>query len=368
MITVCKVGQCAGCMACVSACPRSAIHIEDSLSQYDAVIDPDICIGCDLCHRVCPQNHPLDKTPPHLWQQGWATDEGIRSAGASGGFASAIAKAFLKEGAVCGCVFESGKVGFKVIEEQENLRMLSGSRYVKSDPTGIHEEIRDRLKQEKKVLFIGLPCQVAGVKRFIGEALEKNLYTIDLICHGSPSPSLLHLFLRQYGVQPENLEDLGFRNKQSFQLSNRSSCFVAKGTKDAYMIAFLNGLPYTENCYSCQYAQEARVSDLTLGDSWGSELPESEAKKGISLALVQTEKGEALLRMAEIHTVNVNAERAKQFNHQLEKPSVKPQGRDAFFEGLKKGKKFNKMVARVYPKQTFKQKIKGLLIRTKIYR
>lgn len=366
MATVCEKEQCTGCMACVGICPRKAIHIEDSLNSYNAVIEEKLCVECNLCHKICPQNHPVERNTPKLWQQGWAKDESIRKSSSSGGFASAIAKAFLNTGVVCGCVFEAGRVCFKIIDRKDDLYKLSGSRYVKSNPAGIHEEIRALLKDGKKVLFIGLPCQVAGVKRYVGVALEKNLYTVDLICHGTPSPNVLDVFLKQYGYKLSDLADIRFRVKDNFQQLDGYKSFTEKGTTDTYLIAFLNGLTYTENCYSCQYAQEKRVSDLTIGDSWGSQLSAEQTKKGISLALCQTEKGKQLLKMSDLELFDVDKERAKQFNHQLEMPSSKPSKREKFFRKLVQGKDFNELVVWAYPKQCLKQLIKSVLIQLRI--
>ena len=366
MTTVCELNKCAGCMACVDICPKRAIKIKDSLSTYNAVIDEKKCIRCNACHKVCQVNHPARAKAPINWHQGWIENLEMREECSSGGAATAISKEFLENGGiVCGCTFNEGKFIFEFANDKDDLKKFIGSKYVKSDPTGIYKKIKDRLKCAGKVLFIGLPCQVAALKNFIGTDLSDKLYTIDLICHGTPSPRVLDIFLKQYGLTLSALKDIKFRVKAKFQIYGDYKGIITKGVSDRYSIAFLNALTYTENCYSCPYAKTERVSDVTLGDSWGSELAIDEQKKGISLILSQTEKGNELLKMANLHLEAVDIEKAIANNHQLEYPSFRPTGRDKFFAGIK-DRKFNSLVFQQLPKQCLRQDVKKILIKLQI--
>lgn len=369
MKTVCEKNKCAGCMACVDICPKGAIKIKDELSAYNAIIQENKCISCNACHNICQNNYPVNVMGPKQWYQGWAKKIELREKSSSGGFAIAISEAFIDMGGkVCSCVFKNGKFTFEFAERKDELKKYVGSKYVKSNPECIYREVKNKLKDGEKILFIGLPCQVAAMKKFIGErGIEKNLYTIDLICHGTPSPELLELFLKQYQCTLAGLEDLQFRVKTRFMINTNHKGIITDGVSDKYSIAFLNSLIYTENCYSCLYARKERVSDLTLGDSWGSELETEEKKKGISLALSQTEKGDKLLNMSELHLEPVNINKAIASNHQLEYPSVMPEGRKQFFKKIGT-KKFNSLVFYQLPKQCLRQDIKEFLIKTKIIR
>ncbi len=368
MATVCELNKCAGCMACVVVCSKEAIKIKDSLSAYNAVIDEKRCIGCNACYKVCQANHPAKAKAPISWHQGWIENRELRKECSSGGAATAISMAFLENGGiVCGCTFKDGKFIFEFAKNKDELKKFIGSKYVKSNPTGIYKEIKGRLKREEKVLFIGLPCQVAALKNFVGTDLSGNLYTIDLICHGTPSPRLLDIFLKQYGLTLLKLKDIKFRVKAKFQIYGDYKEIITKGVSDRYSIAFLNALTYTENCYSCSYAKKKRVSDVTLGDSWESELAIDEQKKGISLILSQTEKGKKLLKMANLHLESVDLEKAIANNHQLEYPSFKPIGREKFFAGLK-DQKFNSLVFQQLPKQCLRQDVKKILIKLQVIR
>ena len=291
----------------------------------------------------------------------------IREHSSSGGAAFAIELAFVKKGGVvCSCAFENGEFTFSFAENAEQLRKFVGSKYVKSNPKDIYKKIWELLIVGRKVLFVGLPCQVAAVKNFVGEQLQKKLYLVDLICHGSPSPKVLDIFLRQYGLQLKDLHEISFRTKTIFQTNVNTKYLTTLGTRDCYTIAFLNGLCYTENCYQCHYAAVERVSDVTLGDSWGSEMEDMAQKKGISLILCQTEKGCSLVEDAELILCDVDINRAIEHNHQLRVSSNIPHQRENFFVMLQKGDPFNTAVRKCYPKQYMKQCIKGILIKLRI--
>lgn len=369
MKTVCNENQCTGCMACLEACSQDAITIKDDLKHYNAVIDGNKCIDCGACERVCQNNNDIKTATPIVWYQGWSKSEEQRSVSSSGGFAAELAKYFIaKGGIVCSCDFENGIFGFDFAESTDKVERFKGSKYVKSNPTGIYNKIRDYLKAGRKVLVIGLPCQIAAVKLFVGKQFKDDLYLVDLICHGTPSPKVLSLFLNEHGYLITKIRDIQFRHKGTFNIRKDGSNIGEKGVYDCYTLAFLNGLSYTENCYDCKYASCDRVSDLTIGDSWGSELDGNEIKKGISLVLCQTEKGKALLNNSNIHLESVNIEKAIEHNHQLKVPSKKPKKYDYFFNLLKNGTKFDIAVSKSLPRTWFNQQVKSVLIKLKVLR
>lgn len=374
MRTVCKQDLCTGCMACVGKCKKEAISIQDNVSAYNAVIDESKCVSCGACERVCPNNHKVNLNEPIYWKEGWAPDN-IRSKASSGGAASAMMEYFVNDGGyVAACLFSNGEFVFDITNKKEELVHFVGSKYVKSNPVGIYDKVIEKLKNGNSVLFIGLPCQVAAVKNYMlamPDNIRENLYTVDLICHGSPSPKILKFALYEKGIDILQLKEIRFRNKTNFGLSSRDEdgeykTIVPAGVQDMYTHAFLTSLDYTENCYSCRYATWGRVSDVTLGDSWGSNQIDREQEKGISLVLCQTTKGVTLIQNSGIKLEEVDIEKALEANHQLRHPSIAPETREMFFANLSKG--FYKAISKSAPKVYYKQKLKESLIKFKIIR
>ena len=371
MRTVCKQNSCTGCMACVGKCKKKAISIQDSFSAYNAIIDEGKCVNCGACERVCPNINKVKLNAPIYWKEGWASDD-VRMKASSGGAASAMMELFVNNGGfVAACLFRNGEFLFDITNKKDELIHFSGSKYVKSNPFGIYDKVIEKLKNGNKVLFIGLPCQVAAIKNYtkvMTSNINENLYTVDLICHGTPSPKIFNLALSEKGIDIKQLREIYFRNKTNFGLSSKNSVdeyktITPSGVQDMYTYAFLTSLDYTENCYSCQYATFGRVSDVTIGDSWGSNQHDNEQGKGISLILCQTNKGVSLIQNSGMRLGEVDIEKAKEANHQLKHPSIAPKTRGIFFENLSKG--FYKAISKSSPKEYYKQKLKEKLIKFK---
>lgn len=362
MNMVCSINMCAGCMLCADVCPQQAITIHKSVAAYSAIIDTNKCCNCGLCHKICQINFQPQFREPIFSTQGWAKDENIRYRSSSGGFATALEISFiLNGGIVYSCTYKDGEFCFASASTVEEVSKFAGSKYVKSNPSGVYKEIRYQVRKGRRVLFVGLPCQVAAVLNYCGES--ENLYTVDLICHGTPSPDLLFMYLKDNRISKEDVHSISFRSKTRFRLDSNEISITYPRILDFYTDAFLKGTTYTENCYSCKYARIERVSDITLGDSWGSELSKEEQLKGISLALVQSQKGMMLIESAELCLKNVSIETAVNNNHQLKHPSIMNADRKVFFSEIKKGNSFSLAYRRTFPKQYFKDKIKLLMIK-----
>ena len=367
MKLVCEKDMCTGCMACIDKCTKGAIHIEDSLKAYNAIIDPSKCVGCNLCYSVCQNNNSINLSKPQEWYQGWSKDIKVRESSSSGGAATSIIKEFIEEyGTVCSCVFSHGEFVFQFVDNLDEADIFSGSKYVKSNPKGIYKVIKQKLANDEKVLFVGLPCQVAAVKKYVGDKLERGLYTVDLICHGTPSPRFLKKFLSENGYDIRNIKSIQFRNKNKFHLYEDYVGIEPDRVDDAYTYAFLNSINYTENCYKCRYATQDRVSDITLGDSWGSVLSTDDKEKGISLISCQSTKGKELIKASEFNLIYVDVENAIKNNEQLIHPSNMPKERAIFFEKYFRTCNFKKSVAKTFPKVYYKQIVKKILIKMKL--
>lgn len=375
MITVCDKDNCSGCKLCSDICPTKAITIDESIKAYNAIIDEAKCIKCSLCRKLCSQNNAPGLTSPIDWYQGWSLNPDIRANSSSGGLAAEISKNFIKHGGeVLTCQFKDGKFSFGFFDNVEQVYTTAGSKYVKSNPVGVYKPLLDKLNAGKKVMMIALPCQIAAAKAYTKD--HENFYTVDLICHGTPSPKVLEYYLKGKDINISEIDSIRFRQKANFGLSDGYKAIYKFGT-DAYMYAFLNSISYTENCYFCKYAKPERISDLTLGDSWGSELSRDEQKKGISLILCQTSKGRDLLDMSHIELKQVDPEKAVAANEQLKRPSLKHKKREYLMDNIEKGKDFEKIMFRIDPKRTVKNIVKtiigknfhsgGVLLNSKVY-
>lgn len=365
MKTVCELNKCVGCMACINICHQKAINIEDSIISLNALINQEKCVNCGSCFRVCQVNHPLELNKTLAWKQGWIEDDAFRKKSSSGGLATAIAEDFTKSGGfVCSCEFKNGSFVFSITNDIAEIEKFRGSKYVKSNPIEIYSKIEELLKKGEKVLFIGLPCQVGGLKKYFGN--PKNLYTIDLICHGTPSPKILEFFLNDYNTSLKEINNISFRENSNFCIKIDDKLVAPVNTNDYYTYTFLNSIIYTENCYDCVYATRDRISDLTLGDSWGTELGIENEKKGISLVLAQTQKGLQLMKKINARLYEVDIEKAIIANHQLEYPSKRTSKRDKFLKLLTKSLNFNRTFRVCFPEKYYKLKLKKLLFSLKI--
>lgn len=326
--TVCPPEQCTYCGACTAVCTRNAITLTDRLRGSEAQIDSTKCVSCSACDRVCPVLHTPQKSEPIAIYQGWCTAEHLRLQGASGGVASAVAAAFIANGGVvCSCRFQNGECTFAFAETTEELAAFAGSKYVKSRAADLYRPLKQRLTDGQSVLLIALPCQVAAAKNFIGPALGEQLYTVDLICHGTPMPTVLAQYLNSHGIDPTTLADLRFRQKGAAPLVGYKA--LSPTGNDGYTTAFLNTISQSDGCLHCPFATTRRGADLTLGDAWQSDLPETERRRGVSLLLCQSEKGRRLIESASLHTAPV-PERLPAENQHLHTPPTPDAGRDAF--------------------------------------
>ena len=264
--------------------------------------------------------------PIETWAA-WRKDKAARAMSASGGLAAVISEQWINEGGVVyGAAFvkpfEFRHIRCSSIEE---LQRLKGSKYVQSSINGIHEKIEEDLKNGRKVLFTGTPCQVAGIcTRF--KQYKSQLYCIDIICHGTPTVQTLRDSISPTVFELE-FDRVEFRKNNQFQFvlkKNDEAVWSRALTHDLYLKGFFKAIFYRDCCYKCSFARVERISDLTLGDFWGIDqnAVSTSAEEGISLVLVNTEKGKELLDSVkdQIEKVKRPLQEAVSGNQQLQHP------------------------------------------------
>ena len=355
MISLVDKKNCTGCMACLQMCPMKCITVrEDDIGNLYPYIDRDTCIECGSCEKVCPeisinQKECLKKTDQAYAV--WSLNTNSRSASTSGGAAAEFYESALNQGYwICGVKYEEQyHVRHFLTKERKNISVFRQSKYVYSETENIYRQIKDLLQKKEKVLFISLPCKVAGLYSFLGGKLEENLLTVDIVCHGTPSYAQLMEHIKK--VATLNRGKLTFRknNEYIFEVTDNNKILYSKiGRQDNYLAAFLEGLNYRPSCYNCSYARPERISDITIGDFWGlgAEIPWNYPYTGsISAVLINTEKGRKFWNECSdrFFSEERSVEEAVKGNAQLNYPTPAHPKR-AEFEELYKQKGFEEAV------------------------
>lgn len=330
--------NCCGCGACMNVCPKKAISMqEDEYGFLYPQIDADLCVKCGACQRVCNFQYKEEINTPVQTFAACAKSDSIRKRSASGGaFASLANKTLAMNGIVFGAAFdESWKVCHTSIESEEKLHKLQGSKYVQSDVGTTYQQVKELLKEGRRVLYSGTPCQIAGLYGFLGKDNE-NLLTVDLICHGVPNQRILQDYLKSFG----ETEYFTFRDKSlgwgiNGKVAVRGSKKSRKLWQSAspYLYYFSQGFIYRDSCYKCKYTCQHRPADITLGDYWGIEKQHPEyldkdgfdTRKGISVMIANTKKGaEAIQSTTQFLYIKESTfEKAAAGNAQLVRPTQK---------------------------------------------
>lgn len=339
--------DCCLCKACLNKCPANAIVFDrEEQGFFYPRIDESVCVRCNACERVCPSLHPAGKNQgfsPRAYAAK-SKDLDARLSSTSGGLFLALAEKVTQEkGFVCGAVFEDGfQVRHAVSSDKNQVRRMKGSKYAQSDMGLAYREIEKLLAAGTPVLFCGCPCQVAGLKNFVGRD-DPSLYLVEIICHGVPSQRTLDTY-RAYLEKRfrGKITDMRFRDKALGWHNSAVSVRFDNGKKllepitvNAYMKAFLSGITQKEACYSCKYKNDQSGADITLGDLWGAEalLPQMDDNKGLSAVILRSEKGARLFdSLTEIEKTEFPLENVIKYNRNVLEPTQRSKDRARFFE------------------------------------
>lgn len=349
--------KCTGCRMCEQICPKNAIKMKENSEGFlEPVIDEKKCINCTICYNKCPQINGVDIDKERIKQQVFAAknkNEEEQKNSSSGGIFSNIADYILENnGIVYGASFkENLKLNHIRIESKKDLERLIGSKYIQSNICDSFENVKKDLENNKNVLFVGTPCQIGGLRNYLGKEYNK-LFTIDLVCHGVPNQKLFDKYInwmektnkskvKKYYFRSKDKNKWGLNLKIVFE-NNKIKYIPA--ALDPYYKSFLKGIVYRECCYSCQYANLNRIGDITLADYWGIEVehPTFYDEKGISAILINTEKGMQLFRNIKenIEYIDTNIEKVTKHNANLVKPTFRDKIRDNAYREIN-DKKFN---------------------------
>lgn len=203
MIHITDKKNCCGCSACVQRCPKQCIRLEEDTEGFlYPQVDEETCIKCGLCEKVCPILNQADKLPVQEVLAVKNPDEEERMNSSSGGVFLPLAREVINQGGVVfGAVYdENWEVHHVYAEKIEDVYPMMGSKYLQSKIGNSFKDIERFLKQGREVLFVGSPCQIAGLRTYLRNKQYQNLLAVDFLCHGVPSPGVWRRYLAEtYG-------------------------------------------------------------------------------------------------------------------------------------------------------------------------
>lgn len=310
MVKLVDIDICTGCEACKNACPHQSITMEYDREGFLQPVVGNTCIDCEICRETCPQEDRSQKRlnlPKRVYAATMHDTKALSHSSSGGAFVCLAREVLTCGGVVYGAAYTSANsVAHIAVCSEEQINGLQGSKYVQSEIGDVYQSVKENLAKNMAVLFSGTPCQVSGLKAFLKHDYAQ-LYTVDVICHGVPSPGVFREYIKylehQYGMPVTRYEFRSKINKwraiftTEIHFSDGRRKVRMDSAKEPYMHAFLTNLILRKSCYHCQYASTERVSDITLGDFWriGETAPYAHpTDKGVSLILVNSDKGKSL--------------------------------------------------------------------------
>lgn len=301
-----NLNECCGCMACYSACPYDAIMImEDNRGFYYPKVDKEKCVNCGLCEKICDyRNKKVSCKAPRNVLSLSASEKDILKNSTSGGAFSLVTDQVLKKDGIifATALHDDFRVKFISARNHVDRNKMRGSLYVQSYVGNTYKNVKEQLQHNTEVAFIGTPCQVAGLRAYLGKDYE-NLVLIEILCHGVPSNKLFlsHIKFLEDKYQ-KKAESYSFRDKRfAWWTHGIAEITFSDGTKkssydvQSFLNLFQRNLSLRESCFSCPYKKTERCADITLGDCWDKELSSRDKRYGKSLVLINTKKGESFL-------------------------------------------------------------------------
>ena len=376
MIEIVDKKECCGCSACVQICAKYCITMQaDEEGFLYPIVDKDACTDCGLCEKVCPIINQSEPSKPLKVYAAKNKNEEIRRQSSSGGIFTLLAEKVIVEGGVVfGARFdEEWNVIHSWTDTIEGIAAFRGSKYVQSTIGDTYREAKDFLKQGRKVLFSGTPCQIAGLKKYLYKDYD-NLLTVDVVCHGVPSPLVWRTYLdgtreqlrARRGIGKNSVSSsidelpvitgVSFRDKTNgwkkfgFRLryaaseaaSNSVSASAIKEEREIlqpfrdniFMQGFLANLYLRSSCYACAVRSGRSGSDISIADFWGVHdfYPEFDDDKGVGLILVYSEKGKLVYDVVEAQNIEATYEEGLKGNKCLEYSASKTEWTDLFWK------------------------------------
>ena len=310
--------NCFGCASCVQICTQSAIEMRYNKGFLYPFVDTYKCTKCGMCLEHCPVNFKFnDNIYNQKCYAAYSNDE-IAKDSSSGGIFTILGEYILEQGGVvCGAAFDDEwLVHHILVDNKKDLFKLKTSKYVQSNTKKVYSEIKNTLENNKLVLFTGTPCQVAGLYAFL-EKKYKNLYTVDIFCHGVPSPLVWKKYINEI-TDIKDIININFRDKninKDFMLNNKGwedfsltitkkngEIFSQNHRENIFFKGFLKNLYLRSSCYICPFTRTLRCGDMSIGDFWGYQRIDKkrDISKGMSAIIINSKKGEQFFQKINI--------------------------------------------------------------------
>lgn len=352
-IQLCKPEDCTGCQSCIQTCKHNAIQVQNDKHGFlHPIIDASKCIECGLCIKSCPILTPpscKNNIQPETWAA-WHPNKETRLDSSSGGAFSAIAEWVLdNNGVVFGASLSKDlEVKHVAINNKQQLHLIRKSKYVQSNINQTYIEAAKLLRQDKKVLFSGTPCQIAGLYAFLRNKRPDNLYTIDFICHGVPSPMIFTEYIKSMEQKYKHkISNVNFRDKRLGVETNLLMVFTLNNNEqkveafkyNSFYRGFINNLILRNSCYQCKYTTMPRIADITLADyrNIGNKytfMHEKDRPLGFTGLLINNAHGDELLKLTNICYEKRDFDELASAQPHLKAPVKKPSNIEEVYEML----------------------------------
>ncbi len=368
--------KCTGCTACFSACDLGCITMEqDEEGFFYPKVSTQNCVNCGKCEKVCPLNNSITQDEEIVTSYvGFSNDEHVLKSCSSGGVAFLLSKKIIaNSGIVYGACYNADfHVYHSRIDNLKDLDKVKGSKYLQSDLNTVMKSVKNDLITGATVLFTGTHCQIYGLKRFLGKEYD-NLYCLDVLCHGVPSPLLMDAYVKYYAKKLKSpIVSISFRDKSNgwrkggiYIEAQNGKRLILERDKDYFMQFFMSDICLRQSCYSCSFKHLHRISDITVGDAWGQHENDSPYHYfGNSIVIIHSGKGSELFHMIEdeITFRRVNIDTVLPAKSKSRRPMTQCFDRALFFKNIK-SKSIKKNLKLISPplSEIIKRKVNRLI-------
>ena len=384
--------ECCGCEACANICPMNIIVMKQDKEgfYYPEISDDNKCIDCNLCEKVCPIKHITHEQDfREKAYAGYSNDDNKIKESASGGLATEISEEFVKNGGIVyGVRYDESFISavYDRVDTCNKLTNLKTSKYIQSRKNEVYKNVKQDLINDRKVLFIGLPCDCNALKEYLHKRYD-NLFICALICHGVTSPEVHRQYCDMVNIDKKPISFFSVRFKPHgwkpyfIKMVCGDKVYIEQFDKSDYGISFL----YLKrpSCNFCQIKRSAIKSDLTIGDFHLSASCKGKVKpynkNGVSSAIVHTDKGEQLIKSLSNFIIDEIPIKQALYSEAYYKAIPAKANRKEFgkvfeLDGLEKAcrlksiKKIENREQRIHKVKSQCAKVKHILVKLKLYK